>query len=33
LSRFLLSAEAEHDLDEILTYLNQLPIEPGNRIA
>jgi plasmid stabilization system protein ParE len=33
LSRFHLSAEAELDLDDILTYLDQLPLEPGDRIA
>jgi toxin ParE1/3/4 len=33
LSRFHLSAEAELDLDEILAYLDQLPLEPGDRIA
>jgi plasmid stabilization system protein ParE len=33
LSHFHLSAEAELDLDDIFTYLNQLPLEPGDRIA
>ena len=33
MSRFHLSAEAELDLDEILAYLDQLPLEPGDRIA
>ena len=33
LNRFHLSADADRDLDEILTYLDQLPLEPGNRIA
>ncbi len=33
MSHFHLSAEAELDLDDIFTYLNQLPLEPGDRIA
>ena len=33
MSRFHLSAEAKLDLDDILAYLDELPLEPGNRIA
>jgi plasmid stabilization system protein ParE len=33
LSRFLLSPDAEDDLDDILSYLDELPREPADRIA
>jgi plasmid stabilization system protein ParE len=33
LSRFLLSIDAEFDLDEILAYLDEIPQDPGDRIA
>jgi len=33
LARFLLSLDAEQDLDEILSYLDRLPRVPAERIA
>jgi plasmid stabilization system protein ParE len=33
LSRFRFSIDAERDLEDILEYLDQLPLEPGDRIA
>jgi len=33
LARFLLSLDAEQDLDEILSYLDGLPRVPAERIA
>ena len=33
MNRFYLSADANRDLDEILAYLDELPLEPGDRIA
>ena len=32
MNRFFLSPQADQDIDEILEYLDGLPLEPGNRI-